>query len=201
MKTFSTIVAVALLAIPAAAQTQLVRGEIDGIQGTNQWRLDCTNVRVTTTNPAINLQQLHDATRQNDMMLSMQVIDIGTPGSPLLDIQQATVLPALFDMGNLRIGRSQTWEVFGTPGSLAEVYLTPEALTSYVPAGAFGTWVLGGNAVFFAGGRIGATGQFRFNFTMPNLPQLIGVSFTTQAIVLEPTGPLLTNPDCKEVEN
>ena len=47
-----------------------------------------------------------------------------------------------------------------------------------------------------------ALGRFRFNFTMPTIPQLVGVEFTSQAVVVEPTGLLLvTNPDCKDVRN
>ena len=51
-------------------------------------------------------------------------------------------------------------------------------------------------------GVIGATGQFRFSFTTPSrLSSAIGVEFTSQAIVAEPTGLLLTNPDCKEIRS
>ncbi|MEM7203302.1 MAG: hypothetical protein AAF628_23770 [Planctomycetota bacterium] len=63
----------------------------------------------------VNLQALHDASRQQDIEYEMSVQNIGTPGAPILDVLSAVEIPETLDMGNLRFGRSETWEVFGRP--------------------------------------------------------------------------------------
>lgn len=200
MKTATLFVAPILLVTTAFAQPQLVRGDVDSIQGTNQFQLDCTQIRLVST--AVNLQQLHNISQQNDIEFEMMVNNIGTPTQPVLDVLSATQIPEIFDMGNLRFGRSESWEVFGVPGSRTAVYIGLRAGTLYHPGGALGTWLLGAEAGQIALGTINAVGRFRFQFTMPTIPQLVGVEFTSQALVIEPAGRLLiTNPDCKEVRN
>src|SRR5690606_31444330 len=51
-----------LVAALLPAQTQLVRGDIDSIPQSNRFRLDCTNIQLVTS--TVNLQQLHDASKQ-----------------------------------------------------------------------------------------------------------------------------------------
>lgn len=201
-KTMKTLLLAAplLLATTTFAQTQLVRGDIDGIQGTNQFQLDCTQIPLTST--TVNLQQLHNLSQQNNIEFEMQVVNVGTPAQPVLNVVSANQIPEMFDMGNLRFGRSETWEVFGVPGSAAFVFMTWRPLTSYLPVGPAGTWVLGGTVLTMGQGTISPIGQFRFNFTMPTIQSLVGFEFTSQAAVVEPTGNLvLTNPDCKEVRD
>ena len=201
MRIYSILFTTSLLMASVTAQTQLVRGEVDSIQGTNQFRLDCTTVRVVTSAPGINLQTLHDLTQQNDNVLELQVINVGTVAQPVLDIQSFAVIPELFDMGNLRIGESQSWEVFGPVGASAFVFLTVEAATGYLPFAGAGAWVMGGNAVLFRAGTVGGQGRFRFEFTTPNLPTAIGTVLTAQAATVVGSTLTLTNPDCKEIEN
>lgn len=197
---FKTFALATTLTAGLTAQTQLVRGDVDGIQNTQGlFQLECTQVRLVSS--TVNLQALHDASRQQDIEYEMQVTQVGT--NPVtLDVVSATQIFEMFDMGNLRFGRNETWEVFGVPGNPAAVYMDLRANTNYAPFGSWGTWVLGPNAFLFNQGTINALGRFRFQFTMPNLPQFVGVEFTAQALTLDANGaPLITNPDCKEVRN
>jgi len=193
-------VAPILLATTAFAQPQLVRGDVDGIQGTNRFQLECTQIPLVSN--AVNLQALHNLSSGQDIEFEMMVNNIGTLQSPVLDVLSAQQIPEIFDMGNLRFGRSETWEVFGVPNSRTAVYLGLRAGTQYHPFGPFGTWVMGPESVLLQLGTISGLGRFQFRFTMPTIPQLVGVEFTSQALVVEPSGSLLiTNPDCKEVRD
>jgi hypothetical protein len=189
----------ASLSVPALAQTQLVVGDVDAIQGTNLFRLDCTNIRLVST--TVNLQQLHDLSRQQDIEFEMQVRDVSAGGTTTLDVVSARAIPEQFDMGNLRFGRSETWEVFAAPGSPVWMFVNATSQTSYTPLGSFGTWLLGGNALPMANGVASAIGRFQINFTMPTIPALVGASFTSQAVVQQGGVFSITNPDCKVVRN
>ncbi len=194
------ILASALLATVASAQTQLVRGEVDGIQGTaNLFQLDATHIRLVSS--TLNLQTLHDATHQNDMQLEMQVVQIGS-NPTTLDVVSANVVPEMFSMGNLRFGDSNTWELFGPSGAQYAVFVNFRANTSYAPIGAAGTWVLGASIGVLQSGTIGPFGQVQFQFTMPDSPSLLGVEVSSQAVMVEGGSNLIiTNPDSKTVED
>ena len=198
MKTLSTIAAILIATTAATAQTQLVRGEVDSVSGTNRFVLDCT--RIPLVSATVDLRALHDATRQQDLFVEMQVRNAGSPSQPVLDVVSATIRPETFDMGNLRFGRSESWEVFGVPGSPAWVFVNHRSQTGYLPLGAAGTWLLG-NALPIRNGTISGVGRFRFEFTMPTLPALVGQEFSAQAIVQENGVFRITEPDCKEVRN
>lgn len=187
-----------LLATTAVAQTQLVRGDIESISGTNQFRLDCTDIQLVSR--TVNLQQLHNASQQQKIDYEMQVNLVGS-NPTVLDVVSAVPIAEILDMGNLRIGRSDSWEVRGTPGSAAAVFLTARSLTSYLPFGTAGTWLLGSTNVLVNQGKISGQGQLRFDLTPPNLPALVGAEFTSQALVAEPSGLLITNPGCKVLQN
>lgn len=199
MKTASLLAVPLLLGTTALAQSQLVRGDVDSISGTNRFQLECTQIPLVST--AVNLQQLNNLSSGQDIEFEMRVNNIGTPSQPVLDVLSAVQIPEIFDMGNLRFGRSESWEVLGAPGSLTAVYLGLRATTFYQPFGPFGTWVMGPEALPLRTGVIGGGGRFQFQFTMPTFPQLVGVEFTAQALVAEPTRLLITNPDCKEVRD
>ncbi|MCA8941231.1 MAG: hypothetical protein KDB80_01615 [Planctomycetes bacterium] len=197
MKTFTQLLVVAALAAPAFAQTQLVRGDVNGIQGTNLFQLDCTNIQLTSS--TLNLQALHDATRQTNNDYDLQVVQVGS-NPVVLDVVSATLVPELFQMGNLRFGRSETWEVFGPAGSPTAVFIALRSTTGYAPIGAQGTWLLGPSYGRLMFGVIGPLGRFEFQFQMPALPALVGTEITSQAIIAPPGQPAyVTNPDCKEV--
>lgn len=187
----------ALLALGSlSAQTQLVRGEVDGIQGTNLFQLKCTTVRLTSAN--LNLQALHDLTHQNNVVLDMQVVDSFGNGSSL-EVVAATPVTRNFDMGNLRFGRAETWEVFAAPGSQVWVFVGGGGDTGYTPVGAIGTWLLGPSAVPFLNGTTNATGSARFSVTMPTAPGLVGAVFAAQSVVSSGGALSVTNAECKEV--
>ena len=196
----TTLLTVAILSVPTLAQTQLVRGDVDGIQHTRRFRLKCTNIELVSK--TVNLQALHDASRQQKFEYAMQVRDVSSGGRAILNVLSAKRIPKLFDMGNLRLGRADRWHVLGKPGELALVYLNGgPSTTSYLPLGSLGTWLLGTNALFFNFGRIKATGRFEFWFQPPNVRSLVGTVFTGQAVVASMSGLLITNAQCKAVRS
>lgn len=178
------------------AQSQLVRGEVDGVQGTNRFQLRCTTVRLTSA--TLNLQALHDLTAQNNLSLDMQVVDVSGNGTTL-EIVAAAPVPRSFNMGNLRLGRNDTWEVFATPGSGVWVFVGGGGDTGFVPLGPIGSWLLGQSAVPFLTGTTDAGGRVRFDVTMPNAPGLLGAVFAAQGVVLTGASLAATNAECKEV--
>ena len=199
MKLSHILIATILFAGGAVAQTQLVRGDIDIIKNTTGlFRLDCTAKGAPGATTG-NLRGIQDRSRQKDIEYEMQVEVVGN--NPVqVNVLSAKQIPQLMDMGNLRLSRSDRWQVRGVPNSLAAVFMTATSMTSYLPVGPLGTWVLGGNYLLVNFGTIGATGQFQFSLQPPNLPGLIGQSFSTQALVREPSGRvLITNADCKTV--
>ena len=185
-----------LLAGLSQAQTQTVRGEVEDVQGTaNQFFLKCTNIPVISS--TVNLQAL----QAQNVQAILDVINVGTPGNPILDLQSYTVTTKVMDMGNLRIGRSERWQVNAPAGSLAFVFVDFTGNTGYTPFGQIGTWLLGPGASTIRSGVTNGVGQFEFSFTMPNVQGLVGTSFTSQALVGTNGTFSLTNPDCKEVRN
>ena len=193
----------ALFASTAFAQTQLVRGDVDAIQGTNLFRLDCTNIGLVSN--TVDLQALHNASRQQDIEYEMQVVNVSAGGQATLNVVSAVQIPEMFGMGNLRFGRSETWEVFGMPGSATAIFVALPSATSYAPFGAAGTWLMGAQAGLFAQGTINALGRFQVRFQMPTIPGLVGTTVSSQALILEQGGGfttlVITNPGCKDVRS
>jgi hypothetical protein len=181
-----------------AAQTQIVRGDIDGIQGTNRFQLDCTSIELIST--SVNLQALHDLSRQQNIEFEMQV-SVASVSPTVLNVLSAVQIPETMDMGKMRLGETDNWEVRGQPGTAAFVFIGDRRTTAYIPAGPLGTFVLGGPIALLASGTINGVGQFQFNFTMPNNPLFVGVEITSQAILALPSGMLtITHPACKTIE-
>ena len=191
-----TLIATLLSVASITAQTQLVRGEVDRIQNTqNLFQLKCTTIRLTSATQ--NLNALHDATRQNPLVLEMQVTDTFGNGSSL-EVVSASLIPRQHDMGNLRFGRAETWEVFAAPGSQIWVFVAGTD-TRYLPLGDAGTWILGSSALPFFDGAANAGGSLRRDVTMPTIPALVGTVFTSQSVVATNGVFRLTNPECKAV--
>ncbi len=189
-----------LLAASAMAQTYRIVGDVDAIQGTNLFELDCTHIRLVST--TVNLQQLHDASRQQNIEYDMQVTDVSAGGLTILNVLSAVAVPEQFNMGNLRFGRSETWDLFGAPGSRFQVFLSTRAQTSFLPIPGFANaWFLTPFAVPFHSGTM--TGGFiQFSFQMPTIPALVGVEFSAQTALVDAANNVtLTNPDCKVVRN
>ena len=191
-----TLLTLTLLVTASAltAQTQTLRGKVEDVQGTqNQFYLDCTNIRLVST--ALNLNTWIG------QQAVLQVVDVSTPGTTTLRVDAAVATTKVFDIGNLRLGQSARWQVNAPAGSFALMAVGPTAGTSYVPLGALGTFLLGPTHGVVASGFTNAQNQFEINFTMPVLPQLVGTSFTGQALVGDHGTWFFSNPDCKEVEN
>ena len=191
--TITTIVTILGIALgtTVCAQTQLVRGKVEDVSGTNRFVLDCTSIPLVST--ALNLSSLVG------QQWNLQVVNTGTATSPVLDVRSATAATKIFDMGNLKIGSPERWQVNAQPGAMAAMFVNATAATSYLPFGAAGTWLLGPQAPLLAQGTVSGQGQLEVRFTMPNLPQLIGTSFSGQAIVLQSNQLILTNADCRDV--
>lgn len=193
MKTYSLLLAASVLAAGLSSQTQLLRGKIENVQNTqNRFFLDCTNIPLTST--ALNLNNLVG----NQYI--MQVVNTGSASSPSLEVKSVTATTKIFDMGNIRLGRADRWQVRWKAGSTTAVGVTATAATSYVPLGPIGTFLLGPQFVLLKQGKVNQLGVFEFSFQPPNIQSLVGLSVTGQALVQEPNGfLLLSNPDCKEV--
>jgi hypothetical protein len=159
MKISHLTLGILISATAATAQTQLVRGDVDRVQNSQNFQLDCTTIRLVSS--TVNLQQLHDQSRQQDIEYEMQVNDVSAGGVTILDVLSARAIPELMDMGNIRLGRSDSWEVLGAPGSSALVFVNAGNQTRYLPAGSMGTWLLNTNFLFFQFGVISSAGQFR----------------------------------------
>ena len=103
--------------------------------------------------------------------------------------------------GNLRLNQASRWQVQSPAGTSAWVFFTSTAQTTYLPAGAAGTWLLSPATMQFLNyGVTNAANVFEFTFTMPNAPELVGLSITSQAVLLSGTTPLLSDADCKTVQ-
>jgi hypothetical protein len=177
-----------------SAQTQTLRGKVEDVRGTvNQFFLDCTTIPVVSNVLNLNLLVGQDSI--------LDVTNIGTATSPILNVQAATPTTKVFDMGNLRVGQTTRWEVNAAPGSLAFVFFDFTSSTRYVPFGGFGTFLLGPGAVTVTSGTTNGAGQFQFNFTVPPSASVyIGTSFTGQALVATAGNWSFSNADCRDVE-
>ncbi|MEZ5964279.1 MAG: hypothetical protein R3F56_10575 [Planctomycetota bacterium] len=190
-----------LLAANAFAQTTYrIVGDIDSIQGTNLFELDCTRIRLVSN--SVNLQALHDASRQQDIEYDMQVTDVSSGGLTILNVLSATAVPEQFNMGNLRFGRTETWDLFGTVGSAYQTWLTTRNATTFLPLPAFGNaWFMGPTGVPVFQGVMNQS-FIQWGFQMPTIPALVGVEFSAQTILVSPSNVVsLTNPDCRVVRN
>ena len=189
-----------LLAASAMAQTHRIVGDVDAIQGTNLFELDCTRIRLVST--TVNLQQLHDASRQQDIEYDMQVTDVSAGGLTILNVLSAVAIPEQFNMGNLRFGRSETWDLAGTAGSRYAIFVNDRNATSLLALPAFSnSWFMGPNAVQIFSGTMNAA-FIQIPFQMPTIPALVGAQFSAQTLLLSPSNALsITHADCKIVRN
>ncbi|MEZ5988776.1 MAG: hypothetical protein R3F30_06580 [Planctomycetota bacterium] len=195
MKHTSAVAFALLLTASLTAQTQTVRGKVEDVQGQNgKFVLDCTNIPLTSA--TLNLNAMVG------QQFVLQVVNKGTAAIPSLEVSSAAAATKIFDIGNLDLGKAARWQVNHTPGSAAVVFVNGLERTSYIPLGAWGTWLLNLDAAFFNAGVVNNQGQFEFTFTMPNIPALVGKTFVGQAVVVDPQRQvLLSNPDCKEVRS
>lgn len=191
----NSVLAALLVGGSLLAQTQTVRGKVEDIRQTQgKFVLDCTNIPLTSK--AVVLKNLV-GTQQ-----ILQVVNTGTAKSPVLEVKSAKATTKIFDMGNLKLGKSARWEVNSTPGNTALVFLNAKSRTGYLPLGGMGTWLIGLDAQFLTAGVVNARGKFEFSFTMPNLPKLVGTTFVGQAVVVDKSrGIQLSNTDCRDVRS
>jgi hypothetical protein len=194
-----SLVTLAALAATAAAQTQVVRGDID--DQNNIFFLDCAN-QVRLVSNTVNLRALHDASRQQDIEYEMQVVDVSSGGQRILDVVSAIAIPEQFNMGNLRLGRADRWEFFAPAGTQVAIFLNARVLTVYVPIPGMGAWLFGGGSLAVRQGITDALGRFQFDVQPPSDPALVGIEFTSQSVFRLTNGTIgISNADCKVVRN
>lgn len=171
---------------------QPLRGKVEDVQNTqNQFFLDCTNIPMVSTAFNLNLWVGQEAI--------MDVTNVGTAQAPVLRVDAITATTKVFDMGNLRLGQTDRWEVNAPAGSFAFMFLDFTVNTGFTAFGNFGTWLLGPGAATLASGVTNGQNQFEINFTMPNIPALVGTSLTGQALVNTGGTWFFANPDCKTI--
>ena len=177
-----------------SAQTQTLRGKVEDVQGTaNQFVLDGTNLPLVSTALNLNLWIGQQAI--------LQVVNVGTPGAPLLRVDAAVATTKILDMGNLQLGQTDTWEVRASAGSVAFLFLDRTSSTGFLPLFGFGVWVLGVTPYQVAWGFTNGANVFQVPFTTPADPTLIGLPITSQALVGDPTNAwYFSNPDNKTVQ-
>jgi hypothetical protein len=195
---FRTLLLAAVVATASLPAQQTLRGKVEDVRNTqNQFFLDGTTI--TVRSQTLNLNTI---VGQESIL---QVLDVGAPGAPVLEVLSATPTAKVFDMGNLRLGRDARWQVNAPPGSFASVHVVPTSLTGWMPFGPAGVWLLGTGFLSLNSGFTNGAGQFEFTFVAPNLPELVGTSFTGQALVGTATAGLVTwsfsNPDAKVFES
>jgi hypothetical protein len=186
-----------LVACPsiALAQGVLLRGKVEDVSGTSgQFFVDCTNVDLTSS--AFNLNLFVGS--QTEITGTWN----GSSTNPAVVVTGIQTVPETFQLGGgFKIGDEGKPHVVGAPGSLA---VTMASLsTSFAPLGSWGSAFLGGNPFNTGAGTIGGSGQIEFTVPIPNDPSLVGVMVFGQGAVVN-TGAgtvMLTNPDCKEIDN
>jgi len=182
-----------VLATGLAAQTVTLRGQVEDVPGTpNQFILDGTNLPLVST--ALNLNLLVG------QQAIMQVVDVGTPGAPVIRVDSSVPTAKVMDMGNLRLGQTSTFEVNAPAGSAAFMFLDFQSNTGFLPAGSLGTWLLGLSPFLLAGGITNGQNQFQTPFFTPPNPQLIGLRISSQAFVGDHGNWFFSNPDDRTVQ-
>lgn len=176
------------------AQSVTLRGKVEDVQGTqNQFYLDGTTIPLTSTALNLNLWEDEDAI--------LEVTNIGAPGAPVLRVDAATVTQDLMDMGNMRLGETDSWEVRAPSGSFALVAIDWTTNTGFTPLDPFGVYLLGSDPVLLAAGFANALNEFRFLVTPPQDQTMLNLEVSAQAIVGEPSGVwYFTDVDSKVVE-
>ena len=195
---FTAFTAITAVASLPAQTPQVLRGKVEDVPTLqNQFYLDGTNIpvrsRLMNLDKIVGLQSI------------LKVVDVGVPGATVLEVLSASPTAKTFEMGNLRIGRTARWQVIAPPGSFASIYVAPTAATTWMPFNALGVWLLGKNFLGMGSGVTNAAGQFDLNVTTPNVPALVGTSFTGQALGGDASAPGLqawsfTNVEAKTFE-
>lgn len=182
-----------LFVVTLAAQTETLRGKVEDVQGTaNQFFLDGTNLPLVSTALNLNLWVGQQAI--------LQVVNIGTATAPVIRVDAAVATTQVMDIHNLRLGQTNNMEVFAPAGSAAFIFLDFTANTGFLPAGAFGVWLLSASPYLHAGGITAAQNVFQAPFTTPNIPSLVGLQITSQAFVGDHGTWFFSNPDGKTVQ-
>ncbi|MHC4378977.1 MAG: hypothetical protein ACYS26_20445 [Planctomycetota bacterium] len=195
MKTPS-IATLALLALApqALAQDFTFRGKVEDVSGTqNQFFVDCTDVALTSS--AVNLN-----------LFIGQSVEIsgfwnGSSAQPAIDATSVTVVTETFEIGGgAKLGETSSLGFTGAPGTQALGFLSGNP--GFTPFGDQLIFLDQTNILLQGGGTIGGTGILEVPFQIPNNPSLLGFEFFGQGALIGNDGSiLLTNPDCKTIDD
>jgi hypothetical protein len=194
MKTPS-IASLALLALApqALAQDFTFRGKVEDVQGTqNQFFVDCTDVALSSG--AVNLN-----------LFVGQSVEIsgfwnGSTTQPAIDATSVTAVTETFEIGGgAKIGQTSSLGFTGAPGTQALGFLSGNP--GFTPFGDQLIFLDQGNLLLQTGGTIGGAGILEIPFQIPNNPALIGFEFFGQGALIQDGSVLLTNPDCKTIDD
>lgn len=194
MRFLSAVCTSLLFVATAAAQTYTLNGKVEDVPGTvNQFFLDGTRIPVVST--VLNLNAWVGT------QASLDVVNIGTASAPILRVDAAAPTAKVMDMGNLRLGQTQTWEVFAPAGTGAFIFMDWTDNTGFRPIPGFsGVYLLGLSPHFLTGGITNAAGVFQTTFTTPNNPTLVGLEVTSQALYVPGGVWTFSNVDAKTIQ-
>ncbi|MEX1023713.1 MAG: hypothetical protein WD226_01430 [Planctomycetota bacterium] len=191
-----TLLSSALLAVVHDAQSVTFRGKVEDVSGTNNlFFVDCTSTQLTSL--AFNLNSF----------VGQQVAITGDWNGSFAapSVNVTSIAPALetYEIGGgADIGDFSNQSFVAAPGTFAVGLLSLGS--SFAP-------FQGGNGVIFLDptrvvltqtGVVGGSGILEIPFFIPNDPALIGIDLIGQGALLSAgAAPLLTNPDCKEIDD
>lgn len=195
MNPISIGIAALVLAASASAQSVTFNGKVEDVSGTqNQFFVDCTDTRLTSTAFNLNLfvgQQTRITGTWN-----------GSAANPSVNVTDIQVIPEVFELGGgAKIGGVLKVGFIGTPGDLAisRIALQP----GFAPIDGAGVLFLDmSTAVAGTSGIIPGGGILQTNLPIPNNPALIGLEIYGQGATITPEGVVtVTNPDCKTLDD
>ena len=183
---FTLVLASLALAVPAAAQQNTLRGEVDTAIGN----------RVVLADTDVTLSGNLSALLATEGPVELLGEFVGPMDSPTFSVTSISPGVETFDIAEVpRIGGSSYLEVSGAPGELAFGFLSlGQGVTPLLNGEVL--LVDAGQVVVRGSGRIRADGSFEVPFTVPNDPTIVGMQVFGQGVVFRNNGGFeLTNPD------
>ena len=185
----------ALLFSATVAQAQEVtfRGQVEDVSGTaNQFIVDCTNTSLTSAvfNLNLFLDQEVEITGQWN----------GSSINPSVSVEAIQAVPEVFEIGGgAKLGEFSSLGFTTQPGTPVFGFLS--LAPGFTPFGADSVILIDTTQVVLTrSGVVGGSGILELPFFIPDSPGLIGLELFAQGATLEAGGFVVTNPDCKTVD-
>lgn len=182
-----------LTAGSASAQQVTFRGKVEDVSGTtNQFVVDCTNTSLTSAAFNLNLfigQQVEITGQWN-----------GSAANPSVSVGAIQAVPEVFEIGGgAKIGDTSSLSFTTQPGTTVFGFLA--LAPGFLPFGPDSVILLDTSQVVLTrSGLVGGTGILELPFFVPNSPTLVGIDLFGQGATLEAGGFVVTNPDCKTID-